>query len=153
VLEFLHAPLSTAETRALIERIEAGFEQRGYGWWALELPGEAQLIGFTGLNPVPADVPFAPAIEIGWRLARAYWGRGLATEAARAVATHAFDTLAVGSLVAYTARRNARSRRVMERLGMHRVHGGDFLYPRLAADDPRADSVLYRLDAGYWRIR
>ena len=153
MVEFLPGALSVQESRALIDRIEAHFEEHGFGLWALELPGEAALIGWTGLARVDPQMPFAPAVEIGWRLARPYWGRGLATEAASAVASYAFDQLALGSLVSFTARGNERSRRVMERLGMHRVSSGDFRHPSLPAGHELAEHVLYRLDATYWRIR
>ena len=86
---------------------------RSYGLWALEVPGEVAFGGFLGILPVPAEMPFAPAIEIGWRLARPLWGRGLASEAARAVVERAFGALELGELVAYTAVGNERSRRLM----------------------------------------
>jgi RimJ/RimL family protein N-acetyltransferase len=153
VIEFLPGALSAENSRALMERIEEHFEEHGFGLWALELPGEAPLVGWTGLSCVDPQMPFAPAVEIGWRLARQYWGRGLATEAASAAADYAFETLRLGSLVSFTARGNVRSRRVMERLGMHRAQGGDFLHPALPAGHDLAEHVLYRLDAAYWRIR
>jgi RimJ/RimL family protein N-acetyltransferase len=152
-VEFLPEPLSLEQSRTLIARIEAHFDEHGFGLWALELPGDAPLIGWTGLERVDPRMPFAPAVEIGWRLARPYWGRGFATEAASLAAGHAFETLRMSSLVSFTARRNLRSRRVMERLGMHRAHGEDFPHPALPAEHELSEHVLYRLDAAYWRIR
>ena len=98
-------------------------------------------------------MPFAPAVEVGWRLARPFWGRGLATEAASAAVSFAFESLGLDSLVSFTARGNARSRRVMERLGMHHAESADFMHPSLPAGHRLAAHVLYRLDAAYWRIR
>ncbi|WP_459615419.1 GNAT family N-acetyltransferase, partial [Enterobacter hormaechei] len=85
--------LDRAQSDALVDRVQAHFAERGYGPWALELPGEAAFIGFTGLFDVTMDVHFAPTVEIGWRLAPAYWGRGLAREAAETALDFAFERL------------------------------------------------------------
>jgi RimJ/RimL family protein N-acetyltransferase len=145
VMEHLPRPYSRAESAAFIAQMEHSFDEHGYGLWALELIGEAPFVGCVGLLDVRHELPFAPAIEIGWRLARPWWGRGFATEAASAVVAHAFGKLALRELVAYTARRNERSRRVMQRLGMRHDADEDFCHPALAAGDPLAPHVLYRL--------
>jgi RimJ/RimL family protein N-acetyltransferase len=147
VMEFLPRPLARYESAALIARFETGFVRDGYGLWALELPGRASLAGFVGLAPVDPALPFAPAVEVGWRLAPAYWGRGFATEAAREVVRFAFQALGMTSLVSFTVAANNRSRRVMERLGMTRRAAEDFEHPQLPAGHPLARHVLYRLDA------
>ncbi len=107
------ATLSRAETEALIARAEACFEERGYGFWAVEVCDGGELAGFVGLAPVDSEMPFAPAVEIGWRLGRAFWGRGIAAEAARASIDFAFGPVGLRSLVSFTAQRNARSQRLM----------------------------------------
>ncbi len=147
VMEFFPRPLARHESAALIARFETGFVQRGYGLWALELPGRAKLAGFVGLAPVEPALPFAPADEVGWRLAPAHWGKGFATEAAGEAVRFAFEELGLGSLVSFTVAANERSRRVMERLGMTHSAGEDFDHPLLPAGDPLARHVLYRLDA------
>jgi RimJ/RimL family protein N-acetyltransferase len=144
-MEFFERPLSRAQAAQLIARVERGFDERGYGLWALELPGEMQMAGFVGLLPVDHDLPCAPAVEIGWRLARSAWGRGLASEAARRVVEFAFDELALEELVSMTSVANRRSRAVMERLGMRREEAEDFEHPRVSAGHPLAPHVLYRL--------
>ncbi len=151
VMEHFPSTLSSAESAALMSRNQRGLEERSYGFWALEVPGEVAFGGFLGIVPVPPEMPFAPAVEIGWRLARPLWGRGLASEAARAVLERAFADLEMNELVAYTAVGNDRSRRVMERLAMARDPAEDFLHPGLAAEDPLAPHVLYRLTASDWR--
>lgn len=143
VMEHFPAPLTRAQSDAMVDRIEALFAAQGYGLWALELPNEAAFVGFVGLMHVPEELPFAPAIEVGWRLARPYWGRGLALEGARAAIAYAFERVGVGELVSYTAARNVRSRRLMERLGMR--HDADFLHPGIEPGSPLAPHVLYRL--------
>jgi RimJ/RimL family protein N-acetyltransferase len=147
VMEHFPAPLSTAESSALIARMERCFEELGYGLWAVEIPDSVSFIGCVGLVPVGIDFAFAPAVEIGWRLARSHWGSGLAHEAASATIAYAFQELGLPALVAYTAERNERSRRLMERLGMRRDPAEDFAHPRLPAGHPLSPHVLYRVVA------
>jgi ribosomal-protein-alanine N-acetyltransferase len=147
VMEHFPATLSHVEVALLIARLEAGFERDGYGFWAVELRGEGTVAGFVGLSPVPGDIPLAPAVEIGWRLARAQWGRGIAHEAATAALAHGFGPLGLDEIVAYTAATNQRSRHLMERLGMRRDVESDFDHPRIAAGSPLAPHVVYRLAA------
>jgi RimJ/RimL family protein N-acetyltransferase len=149
-MEHFPAPLSAAESDALLERIEVSFELRGFGLWAVEMPGEASLIGLVGLWQLDPALPFAPGVELGWRLARPYWGRGLALEAARVSARFGFGALGLSGLLAYTAAGNVRSQRLMERLGMTRDPAEDFMHPKLAAGHPLAAHVVYRLGAGEW---
>ncbi len=146
VMEYLPGTLSMAQSDALIRRIEVGFQAHGYGLWAVELPGEAPFIGFVGLARVDFDVFFAPTVEVGWRLARPFWGRGFASEAARAALAFGFEQCGLAEAVSFTAEGNARSRAVMERLGMRRDPGEDFDHPLLAEDDPLRRHVLYRAD-------
>ncbi len=147
VMRYFPAPLSSGESAAMVQRQEASFSAHGYGLWAVELAAGGGLIGAVGLLDVDIDAGFAPAVEVGWRLARPFWGRGLAAEAARAALAFGFEQLLLASVVAYTAACNLPSRRLMERLGMSRDPAEDFLHPWLAAGDPLAPHVLYRLDA------
>ncbi len=148
VMEYFPDTLSTKESAALIERIEASFEQHGYGLWAVEITErDRPLIGCIGLLPVEPDLPCAPAVEVGWRLARAYWGHGYTTEAASAAIAFGFDRLHLDEIVSFTACRNLRSQRVMERLGMRRDPGGDFEHPRLPVGDSLRAHVLYRINS------
>jgi RimJ/RimL family protein N-acetyltransferase len=145
VMEHFPATLTLEQSRGSIERVEAGFEANGYGFWAVELLGEGTFIGFLGLSPVDHEMPFAPAVEIGWRLTRDRWGHGYATEGARAVTRFAFEELRLAGILAFTAAGNLRSRRVMERLGMTRDAAEDFSHPSLSPEHPLAAHVLYRL--------
>ena len=111
------------------------------------------LVGFIGLADVTFAAAFAPAVEIGWRLSRDSWGSGYASEGARAVIDDAFTRLDLRSLVSFTAEWNARSRRVMEKIGMVRDIAGDFLHPSLPPEHKLAPHVLYRIDRAGWRAR
>lgn len=143
VMEFFPAPLSRAESDAWIARAQAGLESRGWGFWCLELDGKCA--GFVGLSVPSFEAHFTPCVEVGWRLAGAYWGRGYATEAARLALDFGFRRLALPEILAFTAARNLRSRRVMERLGMAYDAAGDFDHPRVAEGHPLRRHVLYRL--------
>jgi RimJ/RimL family protein N-acetyltransferase len=147
VMEHFPSTLSPKQSAALVERIEAGFEVHGYGLWAVEMPGHAPFVGFVGLSQVGPPLSFAPAVEVGWRLARPYWGRGLATEAALAAIAFGFERHALREIVSFTSLGNVRSRRVMERLGMHRDPSDDFDHPLLPVGDLLRRHVLYRLQS------
>lgn len=142
-MEFFPSTLPRAESDAMIDRMQAAIEQRGWGFWCLEIDGLCA--GFTGLSVPTFDAPFMPAIEIGWRMLPEYWGRGLATEAARLALAYGFDVLEASEIVAFTVPSNVRSRAVMERLGMRRDHAADFDHPRIAAGHPLRRHVLYRV--------
>lgn len=127
------------------ERCRDAITQRGWGMWALEVPGVLPFAGFVGLNVPHYDAPWVPAVEIGWRLPRAAWGQGLATEAAQAALQFGFERLGLQEIVAITVPANAPSRRVMDRLGMVRDKAGDFDHPRVEAGHPLQRHVLYRV--------
>jgi RimJ/RimL family protein N-acetyltransferase len=147
VMRWFHSPLSRAESDALARRIEAGFDERRWGLWALEEHASGRFLGFTGLNPVGFEASFTPAVEVGWRLACDAWGCGYATEAARAALDCAFDWLGLDEVVSFTAAGNARSVAVMERLGMSHDPADDFDHPLLPAGDPLRRHLLYRVRA------
>ncbi len=147
VMEHYPSVLSREESDAAAARIRTRFADAGWGLWAVEAPGIAPFCGFVGLQDVPFEMHFTPSVEIGWRLARAFWDRGYATEAARAALAHAWDTLAVGEVVAMTVASNVRSQRVMQRLGMTRDAADDFDHPRLPEGHRLRRHVLYRISS------
>ncbi len=128
----------------MIEKIEAGFEVHGYGLWALELRSTGELIGFAGLAVPEFEAHFTPAVEVGWRLARSAWGHGYATEAGKAALAFGFDEVGLAEIVSFTTAGNARSRAVMERLGMTHDPGDDFDHPALPPGHPQHPHALYR---------
>jgi RimJ/RimL family protein N-acetyltransferase len=152
VMEHFPAPLSGAESGALIARIEQGFEARGFGLWAVEVtegPDSGRLAGFIGLSAVPAAMPFAPAVEVGWRLGREFWGRGYASEGALVVIDFGFGPLGLDSIVSFTAKTNRRSEAVMRRIGMRPAGEPEFDHPALAGS-PLQRHVLYRIERDDW---
>ncbi|TXS52289.1 GNAT family N-acetyltransferase [Streptomyces sp. t39] len=146
VREHLGDLLTREESDASVARFRADFERRGYGWWAVEVCSTGEFIGFAGLDDVDEDTPFT-GVEIGWRLARPAWGRGYATEAARAVLAHGFGALDLPEILAVTTAANLRSQAVMRRIGMVRDPAADFDDPS-APEGPLRGQVVYRIGRG-----
>lgn len=135
-------------------QIRDHFARHGYGPWAVEAvdgSGRAPFIGFIGLFRPPFEAHFTPCVEVGYRLAFEHWGRGYATEGARAALAFGFASLGLDEIVAMTAVANARSRHVMEKLGMTRDAADDFDHPNVPAGHPLRRHVLYRLTSARWR--
>ena len=144
-MEWFPSVLSREESDAAAARIRTELAERGFGLWAVEAPGAAPFVGFTGLSAPRFEARFTPCVELGWRLARAHWGRGYAPEAARAAPAFGFERLGLREVVSFTATGNARSRRVMEKLGMTRDPADDFEHPSLPPGHPLRRHVLYRI--------
>ncbi|CNE97472.1 GNAT family N-acetyltransferase [Yersinia nurmii] len=152
VMAYFPAPLSRAESDAMADRCEAFIAERGWGLWAVELKESGQFIGSVGLNIPTATLPFTPCVEIGWRLAFSFWGKGLAHEAATRVLQAGFEQLALPEIVSFTALINLRSQAVMERLGMERQKP-DFDHPSVAVGHPLRKHCWYRLTREQWITR
>jgi RimJ/RimL family protein N-acetyltransferase len=145
VMEYFPAPLSREESDAVVARIEDHIERNGFGLWAVEIAGVAPFAGFVGLSVPRFETSFTPCVEIGWRLAAEFWGRGIATEGAQAALSFGFESLGLNEIVSFTVPENLRSRRVMEKLGMIHDLADDFDHPLLAAGHPLRRHVLYRI--------
>ena len=153
----------------MVDRIMDSMERRGFGLWAVEVCGGPSCIGFVGLNPIPFDAAFTPALEVGWRLSRSAWGNGYAPEAAaasvdfafRSVRRHRGDFVAddaagppLDEVVSMTTTANTKSRRVMEKIGLHHDPADDFDHPGMTDRAPHlVRHVLYRSDRGAWTQR
>jgi len=148
VMEFFPALLDRQASDALAGRIEARIAERGWGFWAAQLRATGAFIGFIGLQPPAEGLP--PQVEIGWRLAHDHWGKGLASEGARAALRFGFENLGLGEIVSFTAPGNRRSRAVMERLGMQEDKAGAFDHPRVPLGSPLRAHCLYRLRRERW---
>ena len=144
-MRFFPATLDRAASDALVDRIEGLFDKQGYGLWALEIAGTAEFIGFTGLNPMPDNVPGAGGLEVGWRLRRTAWHHGYATEAATAAVGVAFDGLGLDEIWSMTAILNQPSQAVMRRLGL--TARARFEHPKVPKGSPVRPHVTY------WRAR
>ncbi len=154
VVESLGSSPTRAESDAMIERFTDEMDREGWGLWAVteadaEVGAGAQgpvtpFVGMVGLHRVRAELPCAPAIEIGWRLHPDHWGHGYATEAAAASLRFGFEEAGLAEIVAFTTTRNTRSQAVMTRIGMRRDAAGDFDHPAVPEGSPLRRHVLYR---------
>jgi RimJ/RimL family protein N-acetyltransferase len=147
-MEHFPRPLTREESDAFIDRMEKHFGDHGFSMWAVEVFSTGSFAGFVGLLVPRFRAHFTPAVEAGWRLAREHWGRGYASEAARAALAFGFDELQLEEIVSFTVPDNVRSRRVMERLGMTHDASDDFEHPGIPAGHRLRPHVLYRLSRG-----
>lgn len=149
VMEFFPRRLDRVASDAMVDRILEHWRTDGHGLWAVERASDGAFLGFTGI----ARLPYLPVPEIGWRFARVAWGHGYATEAAQAALGWGFDRFDLPEIVSVTTVANARSRAVMERLGMHRDPADDFLHPNIPEGHPLRPHVMYRLRRDTWERR
>lgn len=151
VMRYFPAPLSREKTARFIKRAEEKFDQYGFGTWVAERKDTGAFIGFVSLDVPEFQAPFMPCVEVGWRLDRAHWGHGFATEGAHAALNHGFNVSGLDEIVSFTSRLNKPSLRVMERLGMARDPEGDFDHPDIEEEGhPLRPHVLYRLSKAAW---
>jgi RimJ/RimL family protein N-acetyltransferase len=150
VMEFFPSVMDRAASDAWFDRMQHGWDEYGFGLLAVE--DSRGFVGFVGLAVPRFELPFShladPPVEIGWRLVRRAWGRGLATEGATACVDWAFGDLRLPEVLSWTAEVNVRSRAVMERIGMHHDPDDEFDHPKLTDESPVRRHVVYRLLAG-----
>jgi RimJ/RimL family protein N-acetyltransferase len=149
VMRYFPACLTPEQSDQLALVLRAAIDRDGWGLWAVEVATGPSFIGFVGLNRPRFDAHFTPAIEVGWRLARPYWGSGYATEAAAEALRFGFERLGLAEIVSFTTPLNERSIRVMRRLGMRREAADDFDHPNVS-EGPLRRHVLYRISKHDW---
>lgn len=149
VMRYFPAPQSREASDRSVDTWQRDFDERGWSNWAVELKAGGEFIGFVGLTVPWRTLPFTPCVEIGWRLARAHWHRGYASEAARAALRVGFTELRLDEIVSFTALVNLPSRAVMERIGMANADE-DFDHPALPDGHPLQRHCLYRLSRQRW---
>lgn len=152
VMEFFPFRRSRAEADAKLDAFRAEIERDGFGWTAAEVADSGECIGFVGLHGTEhKPVPTPGAVEIGWRLAPQYWGKGYVTEAARAWLDFGFETLGLDEIVSFAVHDNTRSSAVMERIGMRRDPARDFDHPHVPESHPHLKPhVFYSVARRDW---
>ena len=145
VIEFLRGTLTMEQVNDFISAVNNHQDRHGYTLWAACLKETDELMGFIGLNYTDWETSFTPAVEVGWRLGSQYWGKGYATEGAKASLEYGFKKCGLKEIVSFTVPTNVRSLRVMEKIGLNRDVNGDFFHPKLPVDHKLSHHVLYRL--------
>lgn len=143
VYDWLGGPISREQTAAMMTRVNDHIARHGFGFFAAERKDDGRLVGMIGLQVIRDELPPAPGIELGWRLAVDDQGTGLATEGAAAVLAWGFANLDRDELIAFTAHNNLRSQTVMRRIGMAHDPARDFDHPVLAENHPLRRHVVF----------
>ena len=154
VMAHFPAPLDRSASDAMVDRMIASRAAQGFGAWAVERLDSGEMIGFVLLSTPSWEAPFTPCVEVGWRLGRSHWGQGFAVEGAAAAMDWAFADLHLPNdeIVTFTTVANAKSRRVMEKLGFVHDVCGDFDHP-LTPGWREQRHVLYRMPRPRWEAR
>lgn len=152
VMEFFPSTLSKIQSDHSVDRFRRHIDDFGWGFWATERVDTAELIGFIGINYSADGLPFAPCVDIGWRLAYRHWGMGFATEGARAARDYAFEHAGLQEIVSMTPTLNVRSEHLMNKLGLIK-QPENFFHPKVAQGDPLREHVLYRMYKDQWQAR
>ena len=150
VMRYFPQKLNFEESAELLKRIMAHHQQNGYALFALHLTESDVFVGWCGLMVVPFEAHFTPAVEIGWRLNKIFWGKGLAPEAAKAVLRFGFLDLGLSEIVSFTSELNQPSLRVMQKIGMQCNPEDDFDHPKLPKNHPLRMHMLYRFKKTEW---
>jgi 3-dehydroquinate dehydratase/shikimate dehydrogenase len=150
VMEHFPSTLTFEQSESLMKNNREHFQTYGWGPWTAHLVDSDAFIGYIGLKTVPYPTHFTPAIEVGWRLKTAYWGKGYATEGALECLKYGFEILHLKEIVSFTTTTNKKSQAVMVRLGMSYNPKDDFAHPKLPLDHPLSLHVLYRLTSQEW---
>lgn len=153
VMQYFPKLLTPKVSDVIANKCQQLIADKAWGLWAVSLKGDEEennnFIGMVGLNDTHANMSFAPAVEIAWRLHSDYWGQGYATEAARASLNFAFTELGLEEVVSFTAVINKRSQLIMQRIGMTDAQD-NFYHPALKATHPLAEHVLYKISRQQW---
>ncbi len=149
VMKYYPSLMNKYESNEMANKIRSLISKRGWGFWAVEEKESNKFIGFAGLHEPISELPFSPCVEIGWRLGRECWGKGYATEAAKASLNYAFELLELGKVYSFSTVGNKRSRAVMERLGMVNTYK-NFQHPTVPVGSPLREHVLYELTKERW---
>lgn len=154
VMKYFPKLLTATVSDVIANKCQQLIEDNGWGFWAVGLKDDIEegdtFIGFVGLNETHKALPFAPSIEIGWRLHKDYWRKGYATEAAQASLKFAFEELRLDEVVAFTAVINTPSQSVMQYIGMANTQN-NFYHPMLEVSHILAEHVLYKITREQWQ--
>ncbi len=144
MMKYFPGTLSYSETQDFVNRITSHFDKYNFGLYAVEEKSTKEFIGFTGFSIPTFEASFMPCVEIGWRYKKEFWGKGLATEAAKTCLTYGFEALHFDKVVSFTSALNINSEKVMKRIGMTFI--GYFDHPKIDKNNPLCQHVLYQVE-------
>ena len=150
VMRYFPATLSFEESATLLQRIIEHQRINEYSLFAIHLKESDAFVGWCGLMKVPFPAHFTPAVEVGWRLNKIFWGKGLAPEAAKSVLRFGFLDLGLSEIVSFTAELNQPSIRVMQKIWMKCNPEDTFDHPKLPVNHPLQRHILYRSQNTDW---
>jgi RimJ/RimL family protein N-acetyltransferase len=142
-MKFFPKKLTGMETVEMIQRINRHFEKNNFGLFAVDNLLTGQFIGFSGFSIPKFETFFTPCVEIGWRFKKDSWGKGFATEAAKACLQYGFETLDFEKIVSFTSPLNVSSEKVMKKIGM--VYLAEFDHPQIESNNKLCRHVLYQI--------
>ena len=142
VMRYLGGTMTPVESNAMVARINAKLASDGHGMAAVERRADGQLLGMCGMS---YEVWYPDVLELGWRLARPFWGQGYATEAGRAWARIAFEVYGEQRLISIADAPNDNSTAVMKRLGFTFDHAAE-----LSDDKGDFSAVIYSITREAW---
>jgi RimJ/RimL family protein N-acetyltransferase len=143
VMKHFPSVVSKADATAFVRSYQQHFEEFGFTYFAVEELNGGEFIGFVGIKHQTYESPFTPCVDIGWRLKRSAWGKGYATEAAKACLEFAFESAKLEEIFAMCTNTNAPSESVMKKIGMEKA--GTFEHPAIAANSLLNPCLAYRI--------
>jgi RimJ/RimL family protein N-acetyltransferase len=143
VMEYFPAPATPEQTLAFINRMKQMFADEGYCYFAVDLLATGNFIGFIGLCKQTYEASFTPCVDIGWRLDKAFWNHGYATEGAKRCLQFGFEQIGLTNIKAIATATNLKSFRVMEKIGMRKQLA--FQHPMLIGDPRLANCFCYEI--------
>lgn len=144
VMEHFPKPLSLKETENLMNRLEQHYSRFGFTYFATEIIGTGEFIGFIGLLNQDYRSDFTPNTDIGWRLKKSSWGNGYATEGAKRCLEYAFTEFKINQIISVCTVQNSKSEHVMKKIGMKKV--GEFIHPKLKEYPGMEHCLCYRIN-------
>ncbi len=144
VMKYFPAILTKEQTIQFYDRVQQHFLEHGFGLYVVENTSTKEFLGYTGFMIANFVASFTPCVEIGWRFKKQFWGKGYATEAAKACLNYGFDTLGFDKIYSFTATPNLKSENVMKRIGMHKT--GRFSHPKIDKEHILNLHVIYEIE-------
>ncbi|WP_235294803.1 GNAT family N-acetyltransferase [Portibacter lacus] len=135
--------LDERSAKLSISGFQKHYREYGFTYFAVDKLDTADFIGFIGVKTISYDAFFAPAVDIGWRLHKDFWGNGYATEGAKRTLAWFFENFDLDRIVSMTPEKNIPSENVMIKIGMNKIE--TFNHPLLVTEDPLSKHVLYEI--------